>query len=76
MHLGQFTRIEFFDASFHTGSPHTLWCVRALGTGFSTDWFYGLFEGPDEEFEDSDGRIATRRVVSHGASCGDDDIEF
>jgi hypothetical protein len=23
-----FTPIEFFDASFHDGSEHTLWCLR------------------------------------------------
>jgi hypothetical protein len=26
-----FTPIEFFDASFHDGSEHTLWCLRVTG---------------------------------------------
>lgn len=51
-HSGQFTRIEFFDASFHTGSQHTLWCVRALGTGWSHDWLDPVEGLPDDEFDD------------------------
>jgi hypothetical protein len=26
-----YTPIEFYDASFNTGSTHTLWCVRVTG---------------------------------------------
>ena len=33
--IGQYTRIEFFDASFHSGSKFPCWCVRVLGTGYA-----------------------------------------
>jgi len=33
-----FTPIEFFDASFHTGSEHTLWCVRVTGAVRYEKW--------------------------------------
>lgn len=74
---GQYTRIEYFDASFHDGSSHALWCVRATGTGHSLDWADQAAwpTPPDDEFEDSDGRIATRRTPSE-VSYGDDDIAF
>ena len=35
---GQFSRIEYFDASHADGSAHTLLCTRYLGIGWSDDW--------------------------------------
>ena len=33
-----FTPVEFFDASFHTGSEHTLWCLRVTGAVRFEKW--------------------------------------
>jgi hypothetical protein len=33
-----FTPIEFFDASFHDGSEHTLWCLRVTGAVRFEKW--------------------------------------
>jgi len=33
-----FTPVEFFDASFYTGSDHTLWCLRVTGAMRFEKW--------------------------------------
>ena len=33
-----FTPIEFFDASFHDGSEHALWCLRVTGAVRFEKW--------------------------------------
>jgi hypothetical protein len=31
MSFAPFTPVEFFDASFASGSSHTCWCIRVTG---------------------------------------------
>jgi len=33
-----FTPIEFYDASFHTDSDHTMWCLRVTGAVKYEKW--------------------------------------